>query len=186
MALLAEPIGSNATVSEEFDGLRIVIPGCWHGGLVFLSFWLCAWTFAGYQAWRSLFHHFSLFLCIWLIGWACGELWACFAVLYGLGGKQIIVANAETLTCRTEIFGVGRTRSYRALEMTNLCFQPTRGRGRSKRPSRIAFDYGSKTVGFGGGLVEADALELISRIRQRCPIAETATVPTSRDTSWGQ
>jgi len=122
----------------------------------------------------------------WMMGWAFGEYFAGYTVLYALAGKQVIVASADGLTCRTEIFGLGSGKSYVAREIRNLRFQPAQATGRSRVASRIAFDYGSRTIGFGAGLQEAEATEMISRIRQRCGIAALAATAGSGTKFWGQ
>jgi len=174
MEILVQPFTPRSSVSEEADGLRISIPSKWSAVVVFLGVWLTFWTIGGASAARSLQRHFNLFLCFWLAGWTAGELAVTYAILYVIGGSEVISANSETLTCRTQIFGLGWARSYLVREMRNLRFQPASGAGRSRRASRIAFDYGAKTVGFGADLDEAEAVALISRIRQRCPIADTS------------
>jgi hypothetical protein len=45
-------------------------------------------------------------------------------------------------------------------------------RGLNRQPGQIAFDYGAGTIGFGAGIGEAEAYELMGRIRQRCAIAD--------------
>ena len=175
MDTFVEPAPPRATVSEETEGMRISIPseGSWAG--LFLAAWLCGWTVAGVSAARSLQHHFNLFLCFWLVGWLLGEIAVCYAILYMLGGREVVLANSERLSCTTEIFGLGIAKSYRVGEMRNLRFQPASGIGKGRRASRIAFDYGAKTITFGADLEEAEATELISRIRQRCAIVEAST-----------
>jgi hypothetical protein len=152
--------------------------------MVFFAVWLSFWTVAGISAAHSLQRHFSLFLCFWLVGWASGELAVTYVILYAIAGREVIVANSETLTCRTEIFGFGLAKSYLVREMRNLRFQPESGVGKGRRASRIAFDYGAKTVTFGADLDEAEAAELIGRIRLRCAIAETATPQQSGIKFW--
>jgi hypothetical protein len=63
-------------------------------------------------------------------------------------------ANSETLRCKTQIFGLGLAKSYIVREMRNLRFQPATGAGKSRRASRIAFDYGANTITFGADLEE--------------------------------
>jgi len=175
MLNLGQPFPTRATVSEEVEGLRIVIPGKWSWALIFPAAWLCAWTFGGVAAGLSLFRHFSFFICIWMVGWAVGELMVGYLVLYALGGREIILANSEMLTCRKQIFGLGWARAYRVVEMRNLRFQPAESASNRRIPSRIAFDCGAGTVGFAADLGDAEAVELIGRIRQRCAIAETTS-----------
>lgn len=186
MPTLVQPLSANATVSEDIDGMRIVVPGRWDWGFLFVAFWLCGWTVGGIAAGRGLLHHINPFLCFWMLGWAFGEYFAGYTVLYALAGRQVIVASSDTLTCRTEIFGLGFGKSYLPHEIRNLRFQPARAAGRGRLPSRIAFDYGSRTIGFGAGLQEGEAMELINRIRQRCGIAALAATVGSGTKFWGQ
>jgi hypothetical protein len=172
MPILVQPFASRSTVSEEVEGLRICIPAKWSWALLFPAAWLCAWTVGGVAAGLSLFRHFSFFVCIWMVGWAVGELMVGYIVLYAIGGRELILVNSETITCTTQIFGLGRAKSYRVGEMRNLRFQPEVSVGKSRIASRIAFDYGAKTAGFGAGIDEAEAPDLISRIRQRCAILD--------------
>ena len=171
--LLKPPLVSRAIVSEDFEGLRVSIPGKWRWALLFPTAWLCAWTAGGIGAGLSLVRHFSFFVCFWLVGWAVGEIVVGYLVLYAIGGREIILFNSETATCRTQVFGFGLTRSYRISEMRNLRFQPDASSGKTRIPSRIAFDYGDRVFGFGAGIDESEAFEVINRIQQRCAIPGT-------------
>jgi hypothetical protein len=135
---------------------------------------------------RALLHRFSAFIFVWMIGWVIGEASAGYMILYALGGRQIVLANSETLTCRTQIFGIGLTRSYLVREMRDLRFQPEAGTGKGRRASRIAFKYGDKTVTFGADIGQAEAADLIARIRQRCAIPATTLSQESAIKFWGQ
>jgi hypothetical protein len=97
-----------------------------------------------------------------------------YTVLYAIGGREVILVNSQSLTIRTEIFGVGPAKSYRAEQIRNLRFQPALGVGKGRVASRIAFDYGAKTIMFGADIDEPEADDLISRIRQRSGIVEGA------------
>jgi hypothetical protein len=68
-----------------------------------------------------------------MLGWAFGELLAVYTILYVLGGRKIGAANPDGLTCRTEIFALGLSRSYLAAEMRPAL--PARGRRGQKPPS---------------------------------------------------
>jgi hypothetical protein len=184
MTTLVQPARPCSSVSEDMGGLRITIPSKWSWAIVFLAAWLCGWTFGGISAARSLQRHFNFFLCFWLVGWTFGELAVSYAILYTIGGREVVLANSETLTKRTEIFGLGLAKSYRVSEMRNLRFQPEAGTGKGRRASRIAFDYGAKTIGFGADIDEAEAAELISRIRQRCTFVEATALQESGIKFW--
>jgi len=185
MSNIVEPFAPRATVSEDLEGLRIAIPGKFHSGLLFIAVWLCIWTFVGIQAGRSIVHNFSLFICVWLLGWAFGEFFGAYSILYAIGGGEVVVAGSETLTRKIELFGVGRAKSYLVREMSNLRFQPATVAGRSRVASGIAFDYGARTVRVARGVGEAEANDLISRIRQRCNILST-TAPQEAGTKFWQ
>jgi len=174
-----------STVSEDLEGLRISMSPKRDASLLFLIFWCCGWTAGGVFAVRALLHQFNAFIFVWLIGWAVGEASAGYMILYALGGRQIVLTNSETLTCRTQIFGMGLTRSYLVRDMRDLRFQPEQGAGKGRRASRIAFDYGAKTVIFGADIGQAEAAELIDRIRQRCAIPETSKPQESGIKFWG-
>jgi hypothetical protein len=184
MPTFVQPAPPRAIVSEETEGVRISIPSKRSWGRLFLAAWLCGWTVAGVSAARSLQHHFNLFLCFWLVGWFLGELAASCAILYMLGGCEVVLANSERLSCTTEIFGLGFAKSYLVREMRDLRFQPASGVGKGLRASRIAFDYGAKTIPFGADIEEAEATELISRIRQRCAIVEASPAPAAGIKFW--
>jgi hypothetical protein len=175
MTTLVQPSQPRSVVSEELEGIRIAIPSKWSWVIVFFAVWLSFWTIAGISAAHNLQRHFSLFLCVWLVGWTFGELAVTYAILYAIGGREVVQANSDTLTVRTEIFRLGLAKSYRVHEMRNLRFQPEAGAAKGRRASRIAFDYGANTVSFGSDLDEAEATMLISRIRERCAISDTSS-----------
>jgi hypothetical protein len=184
MPTLVQPVPPRSSVSEETGGVRTSIPSQRSWGVLFLAAWLCGWSMAGVSAGRSLLRHFHLFLCFWLLGWAFGELRVSYAILYMLGGREVILANSETVIRRTEIFGLGLAKSYLVPEMRNLRFQPAAGAGKGRTASRIAFDHGAKTVTFGTDIEEAEAADLIRRVRHRCAIVDTATTPKSGIKFW--
>jgi hypothetical protein len=179
MPTMVQPFGPRATVSDEVDGLRISIPPR-RSGLLFILFWLAFWSYAGIQSGQALMRHFSYFLAFWMLGWVYGELFASYSILYGLGGQEIIVANSETLTRTTKIFGLGWSKAYLVREMGNLRFQ----RGANRQPSRIAFDYGARTITFGAYIDEAEACELMRKIRQRCAIPDSSATPAPGIKFW--
>ena len=74
---------------------------------------------------------FSLFLAIWMLGWAFGGRFAVYTIPYVLGGSEIVAAKPDGLTCRTEVFALGLSRSYLAAEMRDLRFQPEVGAGKA-------------------------------------------------------
>jgi len=181
-----QPFPMRSQVSDLGADLQISMPPKRSWVILFFVVWLTFWTYAGIQAGHSLINHFSLFLSVWMIGWAVGELFVSYTILYAVGGREIILANSETLTRRITLFGLGWSKSYLVHEMRDLRFQPETGGGRSRRASRIAFDYGAKTISFGQEVEEAEAAELISRIQQRSGIAQTPSPQESGIKFWQQ
>jgi hypothetical protein len=152
------------TVSCETEGLHMSTahPRDW-AAILGVALWLGFWTFLGLHSWHTL-NHFSLFTAVW----AFGELWGSFAILDNVGGSEIIMANSDALTRTRKIFAIGWSKTYPVREIRNLRFE----RGSGRRPSRIAFDYGARIIRFGKYVEEAEACDLMRRIRQRCAIAE--------------
>lgn len=170
---ILQPFPMRSEVSDLAGELQISIPPKRSWALLFFVVWLTFWTFGGMQAGRQLIKHFSLFLSIWMVGWAFGELWATYTILYAVVGREVILAGSETLTRRITLFGLGWNKSYLVREMRDLRYQPETGSGKSRRTSRIAFDYGAKTISLAQEIEEAEAAELINRIKQRSGIALT-------------
>jgi hypothetical protein len=186
MTDFVDPFPMRCTVLEQGGTIQISIPPRRNWTIVFFLVWLTGWTYGGIEIGRKLLSHFDLFNFIWMFGWAFGVLWVSYALLYALAGREIVQASAETLTRRTQIFGLGPTKAYLVREIRDLRYQPEVGAGRSRRASRIAFDYGAKTVSFATEVEEAEAAELISRIMQRCNIARTASPQESGIKFWQQ
>ena len=67
--------------------------------------------------------------------------------------------------------------SHLVREMRDLRFQPASGVGKGRRASRIAFD-------FGAGIEEAEAAELIGRMRPRRALVEALTAPAAGIKFW--
>jgi hypothetical protein len=119
-----------------------------------------------------------------MIGWAVGEVVVTYIVLYAIGGREVILVNSETVTIRTEIFRLGLAKCYGVRTIQNLRFQAAAGVGKGRTANRIAFDHGAKTVTFGAGIDEPEAIELIGRIRQRCGIVEGSAQEGSGIKFW--
>jgi hypothetical protein len=166
---MLERFTPRAVVSESSDGLRICIPSRRDWASLFLLVWLCFWTVFALQSKHDGSRHFTPGM--WLF-WGFGEVWAMFALLREMGGQEIITVNPEKLTRRVQIFRLGFTRTYRLSEIKNLRFQPGTGGGRSRLRSRIAFDYGAKTVRFAWDIDGLEASKLLPLIRQRWPVAD--------------
>ncbi|HYM77798.1 MAG TPA: hypothetical protein VE377_17620 [Candidatus Dormibacteraeota bacterium] len=169
MATFPEPVRPRVAISEGVEGLRISIRPRLEWAVLFLVAWLCLWTYLGISR-GGPFQHLGDFLGSWMLGWVFGEIWGTWALLHVIGWREIIVVKADSLTRKSEIFGLGFTKTYPASEMRNLRFQVATGR---RNVSRLAFDYGSRTVTFASYLNRDEQVALLPRIRQRCPLADS-------------
>ena len=88
MSSAVQPFVSRAKVSEEIEGLRIIIPPRRSLAILFILGWLGAWTVGGVTAGASLFHRFSLFILFWMFAWLFGELMVGYIVFNTIGGPR--------------------------------------------------------------------------------------------------
>ena len=185
MPTLIQPYPMRSIVSEEGAAVRVSIPmqKNWFVG-AFIACWLGGWTFGGLQVFKHLLNDFELFSAFWMGGWALGEAFAALWLLRLLGGHDIVVATTDRLEVRKEVFRLGIARQYLGAEIRDVRVQPESGSGKGHRESRIAFDYGAKTIGFGDGLDEAEANQLISLIKTRCKVANSQLAETSAPRFW--
>lgn len=161
----------------DYEGrLQISIPVQRFGVGLFLACWLALWILGGLSIFKRLLEKPNLFEGIWICFWLVSVPVATYALLRSIGGSDVILADPQSLIIRREIFGLGRGKGYLPSEIRRLRFQPQMGGGRSQRASRIAFDYGAKTIAFGDGVEESEANQLIALIQERCNIRE-ATQP---------
>jgi hypothetical protein len=189
------PGQSRATITEEPRGLRIVIPARRHALIVlFLGGWLVGWGFGEVFALGGVLSglgiervgpfqtpsHTSgpalIFLAVWLVGWTTGGLWALYTCLWAMVGREIVTASDRAFTIKRDVQGLGRIREYATTQVRNLRVAPvvvgSLGTGAPPRPrgmsfGPIAFDYGTRTVRFGGGLDEGEARQIVARINDR-------------------
>jgi hypothetical protein len=152
--------------------------------VAFITFWLGGWTYGGLQVLNQLLRHFELFSAFWMGGWLLGEVFVTIWLLRMLGGRDILVATNDRLEIRKEVFGIGTSKQYLRSDIRDLRFQPEVGAGRGHRESRIAFDYGAKTVTLGDGLDEAEANQLIASISEHCNFAKPRPSDGSAPRFW--
>ncbi|HSS98354.1 MAG TPA: hypothetical protein VLK33_15050 [Terriglobales bacterium] len=171
MPTLVQPFPMRSTILEDGAALRIFIPSNRSWLLMgFLCLWLLGWSYAGWDVGNKLFHKFDLFDFFWIFGWLFGELIVIFWVLRMIAGGDVVEVGADSFGLTQQIFKLGRTKTYRISDMRELRFEPEMGAGRGRKPSRIAFDYGAKTMGFANEIDQAEAVKLIDLIHSRCRI----------------
>jgi hypothetical protein len=183
MARVAVPT-ARASVFDTPEGLVINIPAEKNWPItLFIGFWLCGWAFAEFSVIQMLttgnkLGRGNLFLVGWLGVWTVGGYLAISLCLWSIAGHEIVSLTPVTLAIRRDILGFGRSREYDLPSVKNLRIDrtPLNSRGAfwsSDSPpmlsGAIAFDYGSKTFRFGGGLDEAEASQIIERLKSRYP-----------------
>jgi hypothetical protein len=133
----------------------------------------------------TLTFKFNLFIVFWLGAWLVGGLLAIANVAKMLGGSQVLQGTVAGIEIRDEIFGIKRSRHYRAGEIRNLStnkngkssaqelslrlpFSSNRGNG------SIKFDYGARTVFAADGLDEPEARSIVDRLARTLPRSAVA------------
>ncbi len=176
-----QPNPSRVTVTDTSQGLRIVIP-CSRSWFVigFLGFWICGWAVAEYMVSSQFLKgdappEGEWFMLAWFGVWTVAGLFAVYALLWQVMGKEMVTVHGQTVKTRQDIGGFGFTKEYDLVQMRNLrttqvSFNPLDlasslqlwGVGGGV----IAFDYGAKTIRFGAGLDEGEAKEIVTAIKQ--------------------
>lgn len=186
MPALVQPFSMRSKVSHEAGDLRISIPMKRSWVILFILIWLTGWTYGGVEMGRKLFHQFDLFTLVWMCFWVFAECSAVYFMLRTLFGQDLVVATASEFRLSKQTLAIGYTKVYLVSEMRDLRFQPEIGSGKSRRASRIAFDYGAKTIGFAEDIEEAEAAELIILIKNQCSIRRSPSAAESGIKFWQQ
>ncbi len=152
--------------------------------LLFLSAWLVGWAFGEVSVIRQLTNPTEktpvLFLLVWLTGWTVGGTFAFAAVLWQLGGREVLSVDTATLAHRVEAFGIGRSRTYKLSEVkilraTEYSANPFTNQAALMPPltgsglGPVAFDYGARTFRVAAALEEAEAKVLVARLAAHMP-----------------
>jgi hypothetical protein len=189
MARVKVPV-ARATISESSEGLVITIPARKNWFIIlFLGVWLTGWVFGEGAAVYALLrvhpsHHApvtahaqvgaNLFMLVWLVGWTFGGGFAALIWLWNVAGVERLVLGPSTLATKREILGIGPLNEYELQSVSDLRisaspfdFNNRMSPFQMINSGTIAFDYGAKTFRFGMGLDEAEAQQIIERLRSR-------------------
>ena len=170
------------TTDDLGDTLRINIPNQkqWFR-ILFMGFWLIGWAFGVSSALSIIFHgqgfaEQDLFTIVWLVGWTIGGAFVVYILLWQLFGKQVVEVSKQALTINQIGFGFGFPKKYlvehiklfRISTSTNIYgmfgWSWTRKLSDGLSYGLIAFDYGSKTINFGGGINKAESKQILIEI----------------------
>lgn len=182
-----QPHSSRVTIADTSQGLRIVIPytRSWFV-IFFLGFWICGWTVAEYMVSSQFLRgdappEGESFMLAWFAVWTVGGLFAIYALLWQVMGKEIVMVHGQVFRTRYDIGGFGFNKDYDLVQMRDLRPAPVPFNPLDLSSSLqlwgvgggvIAFDYGAKTIRFGAGLDEGEAKEVVTAIKQRYRIEE--------------
>ncbi|MDR4465850.1 MAG: hypothetical protein MRJ66_16455 [Nitrospira sp.] len=182
-----QPHSSRVIIADTSQGLRIVIPytRSWFV-IFFLGFWICGWAVAEYMVSSQFLRgdappEGELFMLAWFGVWTVGGLFAIYALLWQVMGKEIVMVHGQVLRTRYDIGGFGFNKDYDLIQMRDLRPAPVLFNPLDLSSSLqlwgvgggvIAFDYGAKTIRFGAGLDEGEAKQVVTAIKQRYRIEE--------------
>jgi|HubBroStandDraft_1064217.scaffolds.fasta_scaffold358542_1 hypothetical protein len=187
MARVSVPT-ARASVLDTPEGLVIDLPASKNWALIlFIGFWLCGWALGEFSAIHQLAtgktptSGGSLFLLVWLGAWTVGGCIAISVWLWNVAGHEIVSLTPTSLAIRRSMLGFGPSREYDLPSVKNLRINAPAvispyNRGFSPQTpfgGTIAFDYGSKTFRFGGGVDEAEASHLVELLKSRYPFDST-------------
>jgi hypothetical protein len=124
------------------------------------------------------FSNESWFAIIWTTGVILIIAYSIVILLWLLFGVEVIKVDYASIKLRRQILGLGRTLEYNGDHVRKLRAAPIVYATTGYRSSftweylglsggQIAFDYGAKTIRFGGGLDEAEACIIVDAIAQR-------------------
>ena len=169
-----------SVVTEEGGVLAIAIPAARHiFPLLFLPFWLFMWYQGETSALRDVGKHgvLDLFVLVWLTFWTAGGIAAALLWVWMSFGVEVVSLGTSVLSVRRKIGPVGITRDYDLTHVRNLRVSLSQAADPKARQSRsslvvpfgtIAFDYGAKTIRFGG-VEEAEAAQIVRDLVTRRP-----------------
>ena len=190
--------GERAKYEDDGASLRVILPPRRSAFVVvFLAFWLAMWFVGARTAQHQLItpgaNASRGFLMIWLTVWILGGVFAAYAFVWMLFGREIIELRPDELILRRALFGIGRSRAYALAQVKDLRIGPvvpevfdgtTFQRMFGERPQRrpdfsraaaawglaggpIVFDYGTRTIRCGACLDEAEGKMVVERLRRR-------------------
>ena len=177
-----EPDKARAIVSTSAKGLEIIIPSRKNIFLIlFLAAWLVGWAVGEFTVPTTFFKGNKdvgslIFTTAWLVAWTIGGGFAIYAWLWNVAGKEKVTITNLNLTIKRDLFGFGKEKEYDIMHISNLrvSAQPFNPFNFSASlqfwgigGGVLAFDYGSRTYRFGGGVDEAEANKIVGTIKER-------------------
>ena len=124
-----------------------------------------------------------VFLVFWLIAWTVGGAFILRAWLWNLAGREIIEVGGGELKLWKKLGPVGRKRAFDLHHVANVRVSASpvaRGAGRARQiyasSGTVAFDYGSRTFHLGDQLDDAEATQVVRALEPHLVRQPSATV----------
>lgn len=178
------PYQGRATIVKVGHSLEIFIPARknWFQ-VIFVAAWLGGWFMGESSALDKVLSEdspgpFRWFLLFWLVGWTIGGVLMLALLLWQIGGKETIVVEEAELELGKHLFGLGHYKNYKIADIRHLAINPPKVRNQQHLHlafpgyGTLAFDYGLKTIQFGGPLDTAEARHLLELLRQNIHFKE--------------
>ena len=132
-----------STVQHRAEGLQYEIPAPRSiFAIVFLPLWLVGWAFGEVFAIRTLIYGGKapqLFLIAWLALWTFGGCTALYSWLAQVLGKEIVSLSHSTLTIQRNVTGFEKAKEYDLTHVRNLrAGEPSRDYFRRRQMSTFA------------------------------------------------
>lgn len=185
--MIEQPSAGRAKIYRDGDTIEITIASKknWFS-IIFLTAWLGVWFMGEFSALERVFNQntdttpISL-LIFWLVGWTMGGLLIIVILLWFIGGEEIITVDNGVLELGRQIFGLGPIKLYQITDIKQMTVSPTRdkdqwGNSRGRyliKSGLIEFDYGLKTIKFGGEFDLAEARALVATFKLNKNFTET-------------
>lgn len=184
--MIEKPYTGRAKIYRNGDTIEITVPSRkrWFW-IIFVTALLGFWVTGESSALLKMFDESTdstviSFFTFWSVGWTLGGLAAIFSLLWFMAGEEIITVDKEALKLGRQIFGLGPIRSYQIAEIKQMTVTPTGdkdpwetiGEHKLIRSGLIQFDYGLKTIKFGGEFDLAEARQLVEIFKRSNNFAE--------------
>jgi hypothetical protein len=183
-----------AIVQENDTDLLIVIPTRRNWlGIVLTSLYLIIWLMVLISIVVTLAAGYSLqadnpFSLIWILAWTAGGVFVLRNLLWNVWGKEYIAIDGDTLMIEKKGLLFSRPQQYEIAQVVNLRIESDKGGYvgqfvlsksllNTSADGMIRFEYGLKTVKFGGSVGRTEAGSILHRINERGYLSEENFLP---------
>jgi hypothetical protein len=157
---------SRIFLAQDGEWTRIGVPARRHLlSMLFLAFWLCAWTIGGFVALGRLFFGtgdtgITLFLFFWLCGWAIGWVAAAASLAWMGFAIETLWIGDSRIGRKLSVGFFDRSYQYDVPHIRCAWFKETAKDAGTIGPNgvgRLVMSYGAKEVGLASGVDETEA-----------------------------